>query len=249
MMALPPIQIAPTADGGLQLTHAFAPRRPTASEPARIITTAWGDRYTDNLLSITIPAVLAPGNLPRFARHFDSEFVIVTEKRQFGTITSAPVMGRLLEHCRARLVPIDDLLSPWYGITLTHALLRGFTDLGEAMTRTHLVFLNADFIVADGSYAKLADRILDGERLVVAPSYCMVQEQTVELLRARVQPSILSLAVPRREMAALIIAHRHNTIRAKTVNQRLFRIYSYDQLYWYVGEQTLLVRKIPLDFD
>ena len=61
-------------------------------------------------------------------------------------------------------------LSPWYGITLTYALVCGFADLGPAMTDTHLIFLNADFIVADGSYRKLAEVIKTAERLVVSPA-------------------------------------------------------------------------------
>ncbi len=147
-------------------------------EPARIITMVWGERYIDDLLSMTIPALMAPGNLPAFVEHFDSELVIVTELRFFDRIIAAPAIARLLHHCDLRLLPIDDLLSSWYGVTLTYALVRGFADLGPAMTDTHLVFLNADFIVADGSYRKLAEVILRGERLVVSPSYCGVLEET-----------------------------------------------------------------------
>src|ERR1043166_3835888 len=32
--------------------------------PVRVVTYAWGEAYVDTLLSITLPAVLAPGNLP-----------------------------------------------------------------------------------------------------------------------------------------------------------------------------------------
>jgi len=31
--------------------------------PTRIITYAWGERYVRELLSLTVPALLAPGNL------------------------------------------------------------------------------------------------------------------------------------------------------------------------------------------
>ena len=215
-------------------------------EPARIITMAWGERYIADLLSLTIPALLAPGNIPAFARHFRCEFVIVTERRFFDRIGSSRVVAQLLRYCDLRLIPIDDLLSNWYGITLTFALVRGFADLGEAMTDTHLIFLNADFIVADGSYAKLAEMIQAGARLAVSPSYCMVLEDTVERLMAYRDPGSGALRISRREMAALIIEHRHNTIRAKTANQRLFRIHRYDQFYWYLDEMTMLARQMPI---
>ena len=134
---------------------------------------AWGERYIDDLIEITIPALLAPGNLPAFAAEFACEFVIVTETQLFDRVMRSATIAALLDFVDVRLVPIDDLLSPWYGITLTYALVRGFADLGASMTRTHLVFLNADFILADGSYRKLAGMIKRGERLVVSPSYCM----------------------------------------------------------------------------
>lgn len=214
--------------------------------PARVITMAWGDRYIADLLEIAIPALLAPGNLPAFAAEFDCEFVIVTETRLFDRVARSTAIAVLLQFADLRLVPIDDLLSQWYGMTLTYALVRGFADLGEAMTRTHLVFLNADFIVADGSYGRLAEAIKRGERLVCAPSYCMNLEATADLLVRRRDAGGGALALPPRELAAIVIANRHNTIRAKTVNQRLFRIHRYDQFYWHVDEHTLLARQMPI---
>jgi hypothetical protein len=239
--------------GGIRLSlsqrrspETLTPEWPPRREPARVITMVWGDRYVSDLLSLTIPAALAPGNLPTFAQQFDCDFVIVTEVRVFERIARAPVTYQLLQHCDVRLLPIDDLLSPWYGITLTYALVRGFVDLGAEMTKSHLVFLNADFILANGSLGKLAEMIRRGERLIVAPSYCMVLEDAVERLTAHYDPVTCSLAIAPREMAAAIIAHRHNTIRAKTVNQRLFRIHRYDQFYWCVDEQTLLAHQMPI---
>lgn len=215
-------------------------------ERARIITIAWGDRYVSELLELTIPALLAPGNLPAFSRHFDCEYCIVTETRLFDRITTDPAIGDLAAFGDIRLIPIDDLLSPHYGVTLTYALVRGFADLGPAMTETHLVFFNADFIIADGSYEKLASVIKGGARLVVSPSYCMILEETIDALRSRCDPATCVLSLPKRILASLILAHRHNTIRAKTVNQRLFRISRYDQFYWYVDENTLLGRQLPI---
>jgi len=215
-------------------------------ERARVITIAWGNRYVSELLEFTIPALLAPGNLPAFSRHFEPEYCIVTETRLFDRITTDPAIADLAAFGDVRLIPIDDLLSPSYGVTLTHALVRGFADLGPAMTETHLVFFNADFIVADGSYEKLAEVIEGGARLVVSPSYCMVLEDTVDALRARRDPATGALPLPKRELAAMVLAHRHNTVRAKTINQRLFRIHRYDQFYWYVDENTLLGRQMPI---
>ena len=234
--------------GGLKLSRVTSniQAKRTSKPPARIITMVWGERYLSDLLSITIPAILAPGNLPAFAEHFRCELVVVTERRFYGSLANSPVILNAMNHCDVRLLPIDDLLSPWYGITLTYALVRGFADLGATMIDTHLVFINADFILADGSYRKLAEAIRRGERLVVSPSYCMVLEDTIESLRVRYNPADCSLSIGRRDLAALIVTHRHNSVRAKTVNQRLFGIHRYDQFYWYVDEQTMVAHQMPI---
>src|SRR5438874_9927122 len=107
-----------------------------ARPPARVITTAWGEDYIDELLSLTLPALLAPGNLPELVKAFSCEFVLVTESRFFDRIRSAPIFTRLQKYCDARLLSIDDLVSHRgsYGLTLTYAYHRAFADLGERMT-------------------------------------------------------------------------------------------------------------------
>lgn len=226
--------------------RASAPAAVGRRAPARIITMAWGERYVTDLLRLAIPAILSPGNIPAFCEHFETELVIVTESRFFPFIITAPAIAHALEHCDVRLVPIDDLLSPWYGITLTHAFSRGYIDLGPRITETHLVFLNADFIVADGSYGNLATAILRGARLAVAPSYCMVLEDTVPLLMARYDWRSASLPVDPRALAGMIVRHRHNTVRAKTINQPGLLTYRYDQFYWKVDDETVLARQMPI---
>jgi hypothetical protein len=251
-----PVQESELEGGGLRLSLRARPRPEgeaiageagsTQRERARLITMAWGDRYIEQLLTLALPAVLAPGNLPVFASRFECEFAIVTETKFFNLISASPAIRGLLEHADVLLLPIDDLLSHAYGITLTYALVRGFSDLGDAMVNTHLVFMNADFILADGSYSKLAEVILTGERLVVSPSYCVIQEAAMDQLRSRQDLEFGYLAVPRREMAEIILRHRHNTIRAKTINQSTFGFFRYDQFYWYVNDDALLGRQMPI---
>ncbi len=215
---------------------------------ARVITTAWGESYLNELLDITIPALLAPGNLPAFVEHFDTEFVLVTEQRDFAYVESHPSYLRLKGVCPARMVMADDLVVSrnMYGTSLTHCLHRGFEDLGQEMTEHYLLFLNSDFVLADGSYASLTRKLLDGERLVFAPSYCTNSEPVRPLLNAKINPVSRALAIPPREMAEIILNNRHNTIRSKTVNVPVFHMDISDQFYWYVDEFTLIGHQMPI---
>src|SRR5437763_12387526 len=56
------------------------PDYPTSSggitRRVRLITMAWGQRYIEELVSLTLPAILAPANLPALAAHFVCELII-----------------------------------------------------------------------------------------------------------------------------------------------------------------------------
>jgi hypothetical protein len=213
----------------------------------RIITYAWGREYVTNLLDITLAAVLAPGNLPALAGVFDCEFVLLTERGLFELIEKHPVYRSLASIAKARLIAIDDLLvAPLYGLTLTWATYRGMEDLGDEVTNTDFLFFTADWVPADGSYKALIPHLLNGERLIVAPSYCVISEQVLPILRSRIDPESHVLAMPKREMAELGIANRHNTIRGKTINSHLFHMDVIEQFYWLADPHTLLGHQMPI---
>jgi hypothetical protein len=190
--------------------------------PTRIITYAWGEKYVDELLGVTLPAALAPGNLPYVASVAPCEMIILTQENYFARIMNDPVSARIRELCPLRLIGLDDLIvaPDKYGMALSFALHRGFADLGPKMTESWLLFINADFVLADGGWRTVLRRLADGARLVAAPSYCVQSATVAPLLRSRMNPLTQSLSVAPRELAAITLEHRHNTIRGKTDNQQ-----------------------------
>jgi len=172
----------------------------------------------------------------------------VTEKNFFNYVEAHPVAKRIKSICPIRLLPLDDLIGePWqYGISLAYALFRGFAELGLAMTETYILFLNADFVLADGSYERLIPHMRRGERVLLAPSYCTVARRAAPLLMARRDLRTRALVISSPEMARMILQYRHNTIRAKTINQDRIHFEYMDQAYWEVDEDTLLARQMPI---
>ena len=217
-------------------------------QPVRLVASAWGRRHLDDLLDFALPAALAPGNLPALASTFDCSTVIVTEEKLFDYVRSHPTIKALEKICTVQLIPLDDLISErWqYGMTLAYALFRGFAELGPAMTETYILFLNADFILADGSYARLVDRIRRGERIHLSPSYCVVEEELKPELRRQRNQNNGVLSVSHRDMAAMILKKIHGTVRAKIVNQDLFGFEHTDQFYWQVNPDTLIGHQMPI---
>ena len=218
-------------------------------EAARLIIPVWGERYADKVLSVTLPAVLAPGNLPALCRNFAVELVIVTETRLFDLFRRAPAYMAAARISTAKLVALDDVLTEFatdYGITLTQALFRGFSDLGTRMAETYLLFLNADFIVCDGALGHLAALMQQGKRVIHAPSFRVVAEDVLPALSAAVDEASHTLRLTAREMVKLALAHKHPTVKARTVNQRLCHQAWMDQFYWYVDEDTLIGAQAPV---
>jgi hypothetical protein len=223
-------------------------KTPRLALPTRVITYAWGERYVHELLSYTIPALLAPGNLPYVAAEVPCELVILSEQRLFETITNHKSIKQAQKFCKLRLISLDDLvLSPdSYGLALTFALHRGFADLGPAMTESWQIFLNADFILAQNSLKALLDRLMKGERLVASPSYCVDSAAVIPELRKFVDAESGSIAIPPRELAELALKFRHNTVIGKTLNQNDFHFRYADQFYWEVNSCTLIGHQMPV---
>jgi hypothetical protein len=216
--------------------------------PARIITYGWGKRYVDVLLTFTLPALLAPGNLPYVASEVPCELVILTQRRFFSKFNRHPAIARIKEFCPVRLIRLDDLIvsKDKYGMTLTYALHRAFSDLGPAMTEHWQIFLNADFILADGSLRTLLGHLARGQRIVASPSYCTVAEEVIPELRKHFDEPTSTLNISHRELAHLILQHRHPVIRGKTVNQTAFHMRYTDQFYWSINDSTLLGYQMPV---
>ena len=221
---------------------------PASKRPTRIICYAWGDAYVDILLTLTLPALLAPGNLPFLASEVPCTLIILTERRFFAKLDSAQVIAEIRKHCPVRMVKLDDLLvaKDKYGMSLTYVLHRGFSDLGEEMVNQWQIFLNADFIMADGNLQNVIAELSRGARVVASPSYCVDAEGVLPKLRKQVDPSNSTLCISHRELAQLILAHRHSVIRGKTVNQQEFHMRYMDQFYWSVDDDALLGFQMPV---
>jgi hypothetical protein len=216
--------------------------------PTRIIICAWGEKYLNELLSIVVPSLLAVGNLPFVASEVPTELVILTEEKYFTRVSGDPRIARIRKFCPIRLIGVDDLVSNphVYGKSLTYALHRGLADLGAEMVNTWHIFLNADFVLAEGSLQNVLPRLIRGSRIVAAPSYCVVAEDVTPIIEARIDLTDGTLSIPSREMARLALDYRHNTVRANTVNDRRFHARYVTQFYWEVDEDTLVGHQMPV---
>ena len=211
--------------------------------PVKFLTTVWNEAYVERFATLSLPSFLAPGNLPALAAACELEVVIMTAERDVRYFEEHTAFRALRALCPVRFIAIDDLIEAGlYGVTLSLAYGRAIISHGAEMLNMHFVFMNADFVLADGSLRSLAKHIIAGRSVVLGPSFRATSEAVEPLLRGAIDPHTHVLAMAPRRMAALALSHPHPTTVAKIVNQGLCHSVEPNQLFWQVDHQTLLGR-------
>ncbi|WP_316207214.1 MULTISPECIES: hypothetical protein [unclassified Bradyrhizobium] len=209
----------------------------------KFLTVIWGTRYIDEFAALSLPSYLAPGNLPDVARQTDLEVLIMTSAEGRAHFADIPIMEKVRALCPVRFILIDDLITTGvYGVTLTLAYARGIIDSGQQQTSTHFIFMNSDFVLADGSLRSTIAKLREGYPCVMAPSLRASAEAVLPTLANALSKDGHCLNMPPRAMVQLTFDNLHPTVLAKTVTQQFVSCETHNQIYWQVDETTLLAR-------
>ncbi len=209
----------------------------------KFLTVVWGEAYIARFADLALPSFIAPGNLPALAAATDLEVVIMTRHGDVAHFEQHKTFQRLQSICPVRFVEIDDLITTGvYGVTLTLAYARPIIACGSEMLNTHFVFMNADFVLADGSLRSLCTQILAGHSIVLGPSFRATAEDVEPLLGAYKNGATGALSIAPRELAGLSMPHPHATTVAKIRDQHSFHSTHPNQFFWQVDPHTLLGR-------
>lgn len=209
----------------------------------KFLTAVWGEAYIARFTDLALPSFIAPGNLPALAEATDLEVVIMTRRSDIDFFDQHSTFRTLQAICPVRFVEIDDLITTGvYGVTLTLAYARPIIACGQEMLNIHFVFMNADFVLADGSLRSLHKHIDSDRSIVLGPSFRATAEVVEPLLEAAIDKASGVLSISPRQMAGLSLAHPHPTTVAKIVNQDLCHSTHPNQFFWRIDEQTLLGR-------
>lgn len=211
-------------------------------QKVKFLTAIWGERYVNEFSEVSLPSYLAPGNIPALAQSVDLEVLVMTTQDSLPVFSQSAPFRRLQEICAVRFILIDDLIaSGVYGVTLTLAYARGIRSTGAEQTETYFVFMNSDFVLADGSLSSLP-ALMEQTPCIMAASLRGGAEAMLPILRQRVCAQSHQLAIPPREMVGLTLKHLHPTVLAKHADQTVLSCSTNNQLYWRVNDNTLLGR-------
>lgn len=209
----------------------------------RILIPVWGQRYIDGFCEVALPALLSPGNLPALLEHAGCEVIFLTTRSSRAAFESSAGIARLTAVCRYSFVDIDDLIPlRSYGVILTAAYGRGIASMGERQLSTYFIFLNADFVLSDGTLRSVVSRVKAGFNAVMAPSLRCNEEDVADILRSMVSPETAVFEASAEELLRLTMAHLHPTAFASIVNQNVAHHNAANQFFWKVDDTTLLGR-------
>ncbi len=189
-------------------------RKASPVRKVQIITVAWGESYVSELLSMAWRSLLAPGNLPAFARRFQTSYLVFTSEQDRSTIENSPQYSLL-----SKLLPIEiHTFSPkemhadkyeWHWIMWRRGLEQARKDGSMVM------LVIPDVLYSDGTLQRWGDYLDSGKRAIFSIGTWVSQETFLPAFLARYPlKENDSVAMPRREMLDFLLAHMHPLIAA-----------------------------------
>jgi hypothetical protein len=204
----------------------------------------WGRSHVATWLDHVLPSWFSPGNLPALAERCDLTVVLLTRASDAEMVAVHPAGARLIAGHAVTTAPIDDLVTgTMSAVTLTLAFVRGARMAQARGPGTMAAFLNADFILADGSLAALA-AVMPQADIVLAPSLRADSDAVLARLPAAEPDGAMPLASPR--LAALALAHPHPTAHACFVDQDALTSEGAYEFYHQAGPGLVISRSMQL---
>ena len=208
-----------------------------------IMVPVWGRACVRRFLDVSLPSLLAPGNIPAVARLLPTEVVLLTRSRDMPSIESHPVWRRLAAIGRVALREIDDLVAEGnHHATVTLAYDRALRDKGAALRDTLFLCLVADYLVADGSLRALVGRILRGASAVLTGTLPLRGSAIAPLLRELPPATDDALVLPSRLLVRWALAHPSQERVVSAGDGHVLADPEANRLFWSVDAQTLIAR-------
>jgi hypothetical protein len=197
----------------------------------RVLLAVWGEHFIDDFLQLSLPSLLAPGNMPALAAGHDTRFVFLTRLQDVPVFERNPAFQLLKTICPIEFLSIEDLIvQGGYSATLTLAFDRAVRATGAQMLNTYFVFLTADYLMADGSMQGLMRYIQKGYSGICAGNFQVVQDEMVPFLEAQIKDHVL--AVKPRELLKQSFRCLHPITMASFFDENLIHNYRANRFFY-----------------
>jgi methyltransferase family protein len=223
-------------------TAAMLPSRPPPKR-IKVLLPVWGYDFTQQFLRVSLPTLMAPGNLPALAQTLPTEFIFLTGRRDEAMIREAAGYRRLSKICPVSFHVIDDLITEGnHSTTVTLAFAGAVRRTADAMLDTCFFFLVSDYIIADGSLASAIKLMLAGASAVQTGNFQIAAEDAVPWLDRELERGDDALVLPPRELMRRALTCIHPVTIANTVNLPVSHNSHSNRMFWRVDANTLIGR-------
>lgn len=215
-----------------------------AAEKINILIPVWGVAYVNKWIDISLPTLLASGNLPAMAAEYPTTVTLLSDERSFRYFKSTNACLKLAQLVKIEFVDISDLLGKTtYSVALTQAFARGmFGENAHSPLTTAYVLLVGDYIFSDGSLRTLVDRIRAGHRAIFQGNFGVKEESVSPIISREISRQGGQLEISARDLMKLAINEIHPVTAARFVDQE-FVHHSYpNRFFWKVGRSSLIGR-------
>jgi hypothetical protein len=200
----------------------------------------WGPWHTGAFLTVDLPSLLAPGNLPAFAAGHKVLYRIFTSAADARQIAASPAFQRARELVDFEFVECITG-QPAAPIAMHHAIWRrSIADARRAGAM--ILFIPPDVVWSNGSFAHVADLAASGKRAIVI-TYLRVLPETclpeVERLYRRAATPVID--APARSLVDLAMRHIHPLALTYMRDSANFPVHP-EFILWPVREEGLLMR-------
>src|SRR6516164_2259396 len=229
-----------------ELAETEARAVPEPRPPAKwikVLLPVWSYEFTQQFLNVSLPTLLAPGNLPALAETLPTEFIFLTGRRDAQMIRDSAGYRRLSAICPVNFRLIDDIITQGnHSTTVTLAFAGAVRRTGKAMLDTCFFFLVSDYIVADGSLASVIKLMLAGAGAVQSGNFQIIAEEALPWLERERVPGQDALVLSPRRLMRQTLSYVHPTTIANTVNLPVSHNSHANRLFWRVDGNNLIGR-------
>lgn len=217
--------------------------RPGPLKQVRLLLPVWGEAFIIQFVNISLPTLLAPGNIPAVAAVLPCTFIFLTNTEGAETLRDHPGVECIRKYCDVEFDIIDDLITgDNYSTTLTLGYARAIRAVGQAMLDTCFMFLISDYIVADGSLSRVLDRVRSGYSGVLAGNFQVVEEDAKSSLLQMYETGVPDVALSARKLISWALDFLHPMTLANTINFSFYHSTHSNRLFWRVDQNTLIGR-------
>jgi hypothetical protein len=197
-----------------------------------LLLAVWGEKFINDFLGLSLPSLLAPGNIPALTNQYETSFVFLTKTADIEVFEKHPAYQKLKTICKTEFISIDDLIVFGnYSTTLTLSFDRAIKQTGEQMLNTYFVFLTSDYIMADGSGEGLMRYIAKGYSGICMGNFQVIQEEIEQYLRDKIDPATHIMQIKSRELLVQGFKTLHPVTMASLFEQQAAHNYHANRFF------------------